>query len=163
MMNASLSENELLRLKLKQALLNDNANAAKNFANELINSQIAALELARANPFAQMNTDIMSAINSLLQLQALMNAIGTKQYAPTISTAAGTFYTSSTGATSNTTSATWGQYYQGLSGGLYGSTPAQNVTVTIVDQTSSGVTVSQNASLNGTPATVTRYNPIGGL
>lgn len=161
MMNQSLTSNEMLRLQLKKALLDDNATSAKNFANELINSQIAALELARANPFGQITTDIMAAIQALLQLQALMNAVSQKtSYAPTISTAAGTFYTSSTGETSDMTTATWGQYYQGLSGGLYGSTPVMP-TITIVDATSGGVNaITQQNSLNGNPTSATRLNPL---
>ena len=159
MMNESLTQNEMLRLQLKKALLDDNAKAAGDFAMKLADSQIAALQLAAANPFGKINLDILSAIASLqaFQQQLLALQVPMKSYLPTISTAAGTYYESSTGLKSTDLNAgTFAQYYNGLSGGLYGSTPVVNVNVQgnviaqqdLVSAINTGL---YNTQANGTP------------
>lgn len=145
MANGSLTENELLRLQLKQALLNDNAKAAGEFAQQLINSQMAAIQLDASNPFNNWNTAIQKTIESLRSLQAEL-ALAQKiagmntYYTPTLSVEAGTAYTSSTGQVPSSTNTLngWYGYLNGLTAGLYGTqgvggttyaAPTVNVTV----------------------------------
>lgn len=146
MTNASLSENEILRLKLKQALLDDNAKAAGQYAQQLIAAQTASLQLAMLNPFGRMNTDILLATDSLKALAAALAALQVPaiNVGQAISTAAGTYYKSSTGLEStNPNAGTFSQYYNGLSGGLYGSIPA----LPSVNNASTNVTVNVQGSV----------------
>lgn len=157
MMNGTLTENELVRLKLKQALLNDNAKAAQEYANQLVVSQIAMLNLAQANPFSQITSDIYSAIKALLELQAAMNAIVPPKntYMPTISTAAGTFYVSSTGDIASPSNPLngWDAFNRGLTSGLYGSQGIGGTTYNPVASGTGAMVNNVNVTVQGSVTT----------
>jgi hypothetical protein len=103
------------------------------------------------NPLKSLLDDIYASIEALKLLEAQMNKMRIR---------AGTLYISSTGQSSDTTSATWGQYYQGLSGGLYGSTPVVNNTYiggsVVTEQGLSNMLANQSAS--GIPSNINRLN-----
>lgn len=107
------------------------------------------------NPLKSLLDDINASIEAMLKLQALMQQ--------TFRIATGSLYISSTGQSSDTTSGSWGQYYQGLSGGLYGSTPAvvnqttYNIAGSVVsDQMLSQTLANNNAS--GINSNINRLN-----
>lgn len=163
MMNASLTQDELLRLKLKQALLNDNATAAGQYAQQLIAAQVASLQLAAANPFGAMNLDIINATKSLMDLAAALAALAVPPQITQLGGLAAFQAKVAAVPTYESYASPW-QFGGASADKVYQSTNAQGVTVTLIDATTGGVNaVTQNNSLNGTPATVTRYAPIGGL
>jgi len=105
------------------------------------------------NPLAGLLADIYASIAALKELEAQMQRM---------SIAAGTLYISSTGESSKTTSGTWGQYYNGLSGGLYGSTPVNNnITYNIAGTVVSDQMLSQtlaNNNASGINSDINRLN-----
>ena len=159
---SSLSENEILRLQLKQALINDNAKAAGSYAQALIASQVQQLQLAASNPFGLLNTDIKAATDSLL---AMANALKALQVPPVITQLSGSAAFAAKVAAVPTYEAYASPWqFGGASADPVYRVTQGNQTITIVDATSGGVNaITQNNSLNGTPATVSRYNAIGGL
>lgn len=162
MMNESLTQNEMLRLELKKSLLDDNAKSAASFAQQLVASQVAALQLAASNPFGLINADIMSAIKSLQEFAAALAALS--EMPPTITRLGGlaAFQAKVAAVPSYESYASPWQFGGASADPVFQSTNAQGVTVTIIDATTGGVnTITQNNSLSGTPATVSRVNPFG--
>ena len=151
--NATLSQDELDRLKLKQALLNDNAAAAAQFAQQVINDQIALARIQ--DPFGSMNTNIQAVIASLIEMQKQLLNVSNGL---TGVSAAGTTYTNGVLLSSG---AIVGKDQAGM-GVLIPSpnAPTVNVGLTITDNTSGGTTVQQNNTLSGTPSWITRLNAL---
>ena len=162
------------RLNLQKALLDQNATAAGDLAQKVLAANLAALQSTAIDPFGNWTTGALAAINSIKDLQAQLAKLGSATIsAPTVvstTTAAavtaadiinGTGYVSSTGVSSNDPNAgTFAQYYQGTSGGLYGSTPV-NVVVS-VDKSGNLIANVQNglnqATANGSPNNINRLN-----
>ena len=162
------------RLNLQKALLDQNATAAGDLAQKVLAANLAALQSTAIDPFGNWTTGALAAINSIKDLQAQLAKLGSATVsAPSIvstNTAAavtaadiinGTGYVSSTGVSSNDPNAgTFAQYYQGTSGGLYGSTPV-NVVVS-VDKSGNLIANVQNglnqATANGSPNNINRLN-----
>ena len=160
------------RLNLQKALLDQNATAAGDLAQKVLAANLAALQSTAIDPFGNWTTGALAAINSIKDLQAQLAKLGSATVsAPSIvstNTAAavtaadiinGTGYVSSTGVSSNDPNAgTFAQYYQGTSGGLYGSTPV-NVVVS-VDKSGNLIANVQNglnqATANGSPNNINR-------
>ena len=76
-MTRQVSDDNQLRLSLQLALLQGNADAAGKLSQQLIQTQIAALQVQASDPFALMNTHILDALNSLNQLYAAMLLLNT--------------------------------------------------------------------------------------
>ena len=162
------------RLNLQKALLDQNSTAAGDLAQKVLAANLAALQSTTIDPFGNWTTGALAAINSIKDLQAQLAKLGSATVsAPSIvstNTAAavtaadiinGTGYVSSTGVSSNDPNAgTFAQYYQGTSGGLYGSTPV-NVVVS-VDKSGNLIANVQNglnqATANGSPNNINRLN-----
>ena len=162
------------RLNLQKALLDQNSTAAGDLAQKVLAANLAALQSTAIDPFGNWTTGALAAINSIKDLQAQLAKLGSATVsAPSIvstNTAAavtaadiinGTGYVSSTGVSSNDPNAgTFAQYYQGTSGGLYGSTPV-NVVVS-VDKSGNLIANVQNglnqATANGSPNNINRLN-----
>ena len=162
------------RLNLQKALLDQNATAAGDLAQKVLAANLAALQSTAIDPFGNWTTGALAAINSIKDLQAQLAKLGSATIsAPTVvstTTAAavtaadiinGTGYVSSQGVSSNDPNAgTFAQYYQGTSGGLYGSTPV-NVVVS-VDKSGNLIANVQNglnqATANGSPNNINRLN-----
>ena len=162
------------RLNLQKALLDQNTTAAGDLAQKVLAANLAALQSTAVDPFGNWATGALAAINSIKDLQAELAKLGSATIsAPTVvstTTAAavtaadiinGTGYVSSTGVSSNDPNAgTFAQYYQGTSGGLYGSTPV-NVVVS-VDKSGNLIANVQNglnqATANGSPNNINRLN-----
>ena len=162
------------RLNLQKALLDQNATAAGDLAQKVLAANLAALQSTAIDPFGNWTTGALAAINSIKDLQAQLAKLGSATItAPTVvstTTAAavtaadiinGTGYVSSTGVSSNDPNAgTFAQYYQGASGGVYGSTPV-NVVVS-VDKSGNLIANVQNglnqATANGSPNNINRLN-----
>ena len=160
------------RLNLQKALLDQNSTAAGDLAQKVLAANLAALQSTAIDPFGNWTTGALAAINSIKDLQAQLAKLGSATVsAPSIvstNTAAavtaadiinGTGYVSSTGVSSNDPNAgTFAQYYQGTSGGLYGSTPV-NVVVS-VDKSGNLIANVQNglnqATANGSPNNINR-------
>ena len=160
------------RLNLQKALLDQNSTAAGDLAQKVLAANLAALQSTAIDPFGNWTTGALAAINSIKDLQAQLAKLGSATIsAPTVvstTTAAavtaadiinGTGYVSSTGVSSNDPNAgTFAQYYQGTSGGLYGSTPV-NVVVS-VDKSGNLIANVQNglnqATANGSPNNINR-------
>ena len=160
------------RLNLQKALLDQNSTAAGDLAQKVLAANLAALQSTTIDPFGNWTTGALAAINSIKDLQAQLAKLGSATIsAPSMVstntsaavTAAdiinGTGYVSSTGVSSNDPNAgTFAQYYQGTSGGLYGSTPV-NVVVS-VDKSGNLIANVQNglnqATANGSPNNINR-------
>ena len=160
------------RLNLQKALLDGNATAAGDLAQKVLAANLAALQSTAVDPFGNWATGALAASNAIKDLQVQLAKLGsTTVSAPSIvstNTAAavtaadiinGTGYVSSTGVSSNDPNAgTFAQYYQGTSGGLYGSTPV-NVVVS-VDKSGNLIANVQNglnqATANGSPNNINR-------
>jgi hypothetical protein len=74
-----VTEDETLRLKLQQAILLGNSDAAGKLAQELLASQEAAMKLAYTNPLGNWSDAFKSAIDALKQLQAELAALGAQK------------------------------------------------------------------------------------
>jgi hypothetical protein len=152
----------ITRLQLQQALLNDNADAAGMLAQKVLEAQKQSLLLSSTDPFANWQTKTaIDEINNLII--ALQNLGIAKSNAITGVTpemiANGTGYVSSQGLSSNSlASGSFSQYYQGLSGGLYGSTPAINLDLTLHSDIPMVANSLANQSAAGTPSTLNRLN-----
>ena len=162
------------RLNLQKALLDQNTTAAGDLAQKVLAANLAALQSTAVDPFGNWATGALAASNAIKDLQVQLAKLGsTTVSAPSIvstNTAAavtaadiinGTGYVSSTGVSSNDPNAgTFAQYYQGTSGGLYGSTPV-NVVVS-VDKSGNLIANVQNglnqATANGSPNNINRLN-----
>ena len=106
------------------------------------------------NPLKSLLDDIYASIAALQLLEMEMSKA--------MRIATGTLYISSTGESSDTTTGTWGQYYKGLSGGLYGSTPVINQTTyniagTVVSEQMLSQTLANN-NASGIPSNINRLN-----
>lgn len=74
-----VTDDETLRLKLQQAILLGNSDAAGKLAQELLASQEAAMKLAYTNPLGNWSDAFKSAIDALKQLQDELAALGAKK------------------------------------------------------------------------------------
>jgi hypothetical protein len=131
----------------------------------LADGSIANLHEAK-NPFAGFDKYVQDALAQLAKVQSAIDSTKPIMANSTVTPsmiANGTGYVSSQGLTSSDlTSGTFAQYYQGQSGGLYGSTPVNPpVTVNLSVTTDPGVIVEHTnaASANGTAVTLNRNNP----
>ena len=76
MLNGSLSQDEITRLQLKKALLDDNATAAGALSQQILATQINMLKLQQSDPFISMNTNIQETIKSLVDMQNQLKNLG---------------------------------------------------------------------------------------
>ena len=81
-LSKNLSEDEQNRLKLQQALLNDNATAAGKLAQTIIASQEAALLAEKTNPFGTWNDSLQLVLDSLRQMAIELASVGAKAIIP---------------------------------------------------------------------------------
>ena len=180
MMNGQLSQDELDRLKLKQALLDNNATAAGQLANQLYATQIQMLQIAANDPFNPMADAIRTVIQQLQAAQlelAKMAAIppipALAQFQSIAASAAALGLPTSmlANAQGNVGTPNFHDTYTpwtdlSAAAAALGLSTAElaaaqgNVTVTINNNTAGTVTVNQDSSTNGTPSTVTRINPL---
>lgn len=160
MLNGSLSQDEITRLQLKKALLDDNATAAGNLAQQVLATQINMLKLQQSDPFVSMNMNIQETIQSLIQMQSQLKNLGITPSTGGLSgtTAAGTQYTNGVALASGAIVA---QDAQGF-GVLAPSAGAPTINVVVsVDPNNGNINAStQNQSLQGTPTTISRINQL---
>jgi hypothetical protein len=64
-----VSEDEKLRLKLQQAILMENADAAAKLGQELLTAQLAAVMASSTDPFGNWMTGIVNAIDGIIKLR----------------------------------------------------------------------------------------------
>ena len=76
-LQGKITEDELLRLKLQQALLLDNADAAAKLGQQLLDSQLAALMVSSLDPFAKWSASALAAIDAIKAVQAELAKLGT--------------------------------------------------------------------------------------
>jgi hypothetical protein len=81
-LSRNLSEDEQNRLKLQQALLNDNYVAAGKLAQTIIASQEAALLAEKMNPFGSWNDSLQIVLDSLKTLSLELAGLGAKTIIP---------------------------------------------------------------------------------
>jgi len=74
-----VTDDETLRLKLQQAILLGNSDAAGKLAQELLASQEAAMKLAYSNPLGNWSDAFKSAIDALKQLQDELAKLGSQK------------------------------------------------------------------------------------
>jgi hypothetical protein len=160
-LQGKVSEEDRLRLKTQQELLLGNAQSAGELAMKL-------LEVQKADPFLGWTDSTKSALDAIQKMIDALKNLGIAQqmvgYSPTISTAAGTFYTTSTGvkSTSPSIGTSYG-YFAGTAAGKYGSTSTYTPTSVDVNLNivNGNLTADlQNQSVTGTPASLSRINPI---
>lgn len=84
-----VTADEALRLKLQQAILLGNSEAAGSLAQQLLSSQIAAMKLSATNPLAGWSDAFMAAIAALQQLRRELELLGAAK-APIPTLAGGT-------------------------------------------------------------------------
>jgi hypothetical protein len=159
------------RLKLQLALLDNNATAAGNLAQQILAVQQADLLVQNSDPFTGLTQGAKDALKAVTDLQAGLAQQGiaaapTPAWAALASDAQAAIADLSLNAqvdaalsASSSSNAIPGylQYAQGLSGGLYGSTPVQ-VTVVMDGQTIGGAVQQTivNNTASGTPSTYSR-------
>jgi hypothetical protein len=78
-LQGKLTEDETLRLKLQQAILLGNSDAAGKLAQELLASQEAAMKLTYTNPLGNWSDAFQSAISALQQLKRELSGLGAQQ------------------------------------------------------------------------------------
>jgi hypothetical protein len=78
-LQGKLTDDETLRLKLQQAILLGNSDAAGKLAQELLASQEAAMKLAYSNPLGNWSDAFKSAIDALKQLQDELAKLGAQK------------------------------------------------------------------------------------
>jgi hypothetical protein len=83
-LQGKITEDETLRLKLQQALLLENADAAAKLGQELLDSQLAALMVATVDPFGKYSDSAKAAIEAIKLVQSELAKLGT----PTMNVAA---------------------------------------------------------------------------
>lgn len=169
-LQGKITEDEKLRLQTQQALLTGNAQSAGQLAQQLLAAQEAALKARQADPFLGWPSSAAEALKAIESMIDALKRLGiaaaqAPAYSPVISTAAGTFYKSSTGLSSiDPNAGSFSQYYNGLSGGLYGSTPTYTPTSSIdinLNVVNGNITASlQDQGVSGTPANISRINGI---
>jgi hypothetical protein len=71
-----VTQDETLRLKLQQAILLGNSEAAGNLAQELLASQTAAIRLSAMNPLGGFTDAIQAALSGVLRLRNELAALG---------------------------------------------------------------------------------------
>jgi len=76
-----ISADEALRLRLQQAILLENEDAAASLAQQLLASQIAAMKLANQNPLEGWGKYFADALDGLKQLRDELAALGTPKVA----------------------------------------------------------------------------------
>ena len=76
-LQGKLTQDEILRLKLQQALLLENADAAARLGQKLLDSQLAALMVATVDPFGQWSKSAMAAIDAIKSVQEELAKLGT--------------------------------------------------------------------------------------
>jgi hypothetical protein len=169
-LQGKITDDEKLRLQTQQALLTGNAQSAGELAQKLLAAQEAALKARQADPFLGWPSSAAEALKAIESMIDALKKLGIASQTVPIpasmasAIASGTYYVSSTGVASTDTNAgSWSQYYNGTSGGLYGSTPVNNsgsidINLNVVN---GDITASlQNQSITGTPASIYRINPI---
>lgn len=93
-----VTADEALRLKLQQAILLGNSEAAGNLAQQLLSSQIAAMKLSATNPLAGWSDAFMAAIAALQQLRRELELLGAaKAPIPTLASGTGSSMAGSLG------------------------------------------------------------------
>jgi hypothetical protein len=167
-LQGKVSEEDRLRLKTQQELLLGNAQSAGELAMKLLEVQKQAMLARQADPFLGWTDSTKSALDAIQKMIDALKNLGIAQqmvgYSPTISTAAGTFYTTSTGvkSTSPSIGTSYG-YFAGTAAGKYGSTSTYTPTSVDVNLNivNGNLTADlQNQSVTGTPASLSRINPI---
>jgi len=68
----NISDDQQTRLELQLALLTSNADAAAKLTQQLLSTQIAALEVEKANPFFAWTAALQDALQALIDLQTQM-------------------------------------------------------------------------------------------
>jgi hypothetical protein len=68
----NISDDQKTRLELQLALLTSNADAAAKLTQQLLSTQIAALEVEKANPFFAWTAALQAALQALIDLQTQM-------------------------------------------------------------------------------------------
>jgi hypothetical protein len=71
-----VTADETLRLKLQQAILLGNADAAGNLAQQLLASQIAAMKLSSSNPLGGFTDSLKAALDALRQMRDELAKLG---------------------------------------------------------------------------------------
>ena len=74
-----VTQDETLRLKLQQAILLGNSEAAGNLAQELLASQTAAIRLSATNPLGGFTDAIQAALSGVRQLRNELAALGSSK------------------------------------------------------------------------------------
>lgn len=161
-LKGKITDEERKRLELQLAILNGNATEASKLAYEVAKAQGLTEELARyfanfpaaKNPF-EMWTAYLDKIEAQVKRIAELKPIVITTPGATVTQDMinnGIGYVDANGTKSTDPNAgTFGDYYSGKSGGLYGSTPVVNVTVTLDGQEMAGAVtnVQQNNYLSG--------------
>jgi hypothetical protein len=76
-----VTADEALRLKLQQAILNENADAAAGLSQQLLSSQLAAMKLSSTNPLSGWGKYFSDALEALRQLRDELAKLGAPKVA----------------------------------------------------------------------------------
>ena len=74
-----VTEDESLRLRLQQAILLGNADAAGSLAQQLLSSQIAAMKLSSTNPLGRFTDSMQAALQAARQLRNELAMLGSQK------------------------------------------------------------------------------------
>jgi hypothetical protein len=74
-----ITADETLRLKLQQAILLGNSEAAGNLAQQLLSSQIAAMKLSSSNPLGGFSNSLEAALQAARQLRNELAMLGSQK------------------------------------------------------------------------------------
>lgn len=165
-LQGKITADEKLRLETQQAILTGNAESAGQLAMKLLEAQKNAMLLRQTDPFLGWTDSAAAALAAIQKMIDALKLLGIEQsktYMPAISVAAGTYYKSSQGISSLTPAiGTSYEYFAGLSGGKYGSTPTYTPQVDInLNVVNGSITADlQNQSVSGTTTAASRLNSI---
>ena len=187
-LSRNLSEDEQNRLKLQQALLNDNADAAGKLAQTILASQQAALLAEKTNPFGTWNDSLQVVLDNLRKMAIELAALGSKVIIPTseallvaqdaAAAIADSFDTSFTDQTSavndflgTTTAGAADKPFSWMSGNGLSFTPSASSGATTINLVLDGAVLGtavtnqqNNSTASGVVVSTTRVNPyIGGI
>lgn len=166
-LQGKITADEKLRLETQQAILTGNAESAGQLAMKLLEAQKNAMLLRQTDPFLGWTDSAAAALAAIQKMIDALKLLGIEQsktYMPSIGISSGTYYKSSQGVSSLTPAiGTSYEYFAGLSGGKYGSTPTytpQIVDVNVSVVNGSIVADAQNSAMSGNSYSYSRLDPL---
>lgn len=158
-MNASLSQDEIDRLNLKKALLDQNATAAAKLAQEILATQAAALQAEAISPFSTWADGAKAALDQIQALQFELKGMGVGLGTPSIAASTALALSKDSAAALADSLPNVQDQYDSQTAAVNSFVNSGSMSVGI-DLGGNIYAVTQSNSLAGTPTNISRINPI---